>query len=246
MVIVDDRDGSRALAGCAALRGSAILGRLDFGDVMLTGHGPGGSTISVGVEVKTVMDLLSSIATGRLAGHQLPGMFKTYDYSWLVIHGQVRATDSNYLQVRRRTGWRNYVLHGREVPWSYLEGWLLTATMTSPLKVKWAANLDEVAAWIATLDGWLAKEWEKHRALNVFNKSGPRVAALPGTDPTELLMAEVASTFPAMGWERGWAAAKQFASIYEMIQAPASEWSSIKGVGPVISKSIYDAIRRKK
>jgi ERCC4-type nuclease len=212
---------------------------------MLTGHGPNGSTMSVGVEVKTVMDLMSSIATGRLAGHQIPGMFRTYDQSWLVVHGQVRADDSNYLQIKRKAGWRHYLLHGREVPWSYLEGWLLTATMTSPLKVKWAANLNEVASWVACLDGWLAKEWEKHRALSVFHKT-PHPVMPPGVNPVESLMAEVASTFPAMGWERGWAAARNFDSIGDMVQATKEEWQEIRGIGPVIAKSVHDAIRRKK
>ena len=245
MVIVDNRDGSEALVRCKALRDRAVLGRLEFGDVLLTGHGPNDSVLRVGVEVKTVMDLLSSIATGRLAGHQLPGMFNEYDVSWLLVHGAVRRDEANYLQVRRKSGWRHYRIGGRQAPWSYLEGWLLTATMTSPLKVKWVSHLEEAAAWIAVLDGWLSKEWSRHKALKVFNRAGT-TAPIPGTNPVTDQIARTAATLPAIGWDRAQKIAQKFDSVDSMIKAPEHEWREIDGIGPVIARSVYEAIRRSK
>lgn len=245
MVIIDDRDGSRELAFSDTLRSMCDLQRLEFGDVMLTGHGPVGQ-ISVGVEVKSVHDLLSSLDTGRLQGHQLPGMFKTYDQSWLLIYGYARASESNHLELRSNRGtWYTYKMGPRPMPWSYIEGWLLTAQMLTPLRIKWVANKEEAAKWIAVLDGWLAKPWEKHKGMQAFNRSGD-VAAPPGADPTEAQMAKVAAALPGVGWTRGWAAARHFTSIESMINAPASEWEQIPKFGPVLSKSVRRTIRRTK
>ncbi len=245
MVIIDDRDGSRNLAHTEALSGHHQLGRLEFGDVMLTGHGPNDSTISIGVEVKSVHDLLSSISTGRLAAHQIPGMVRTYDHSWLLVFGNARPGKDNYLEVNRYGRWQHFKLGRNPVPWSYLHGWLLTAQLFSPLNVQWVFNEEEAAKWIMVLDHWLAKKWERHSALKVFNTSGQQAAPI-GADPVEEVMAKVAAQLPGVGWTRGWNAAKHFRSLEEMMQAPASEWETIDKFGPVLSKSVRNTIRRKK
>lgn len=245
MVIIDDRDGSRPLAFLEPLRDRCQLGTLDFGDVMLTGHGPNDTTISVGVEVKSVHDLLSSIETGRLAGHQLPGLIKGYDYAWLMVYGAARPGKDNYLEVNRHGHWGNFSLGRRPVPWSYLEGWLLTAQLFSSIRIKWVSNEEEAAKWIAVLDRWLSKPWDQHKGLKVFNESGVQ-AAPPGADPVEALIAKVAAQIPGIGWTRGWAAAKHFTSIEEMMNATAESWQQIPGIGPVLAKSARTTIRRKK
>lgn len=244
--LVDDREGSRNLLACPVLQGRGILGRLEFGDVMLTGHGPNASTISVGVEVKSVSDLLSSISTGRLGGHQIPGMLKSYDHSWLLVYGVVRAGNDNSLEVQgRNKTWRKFHIGKRPVPWSYLEGFLLTATLISPLRIKWCYDYDEAAMWLAVLDRWLDKPWDKHRGLSVFDTSG-ETAAPPGSDPTEAQIAKTAASLPNIGWDRAWKAAQHFDSVLDMVTAPESEWRTISGIGPVIAKTVNSTIRRKK
>lgn len=246
MIIVDDREGSRNLLVCPVLQGRGVLGRLDFGDVMLTGHGPDASTVTVGVEVKSVSDLLSSIATGRLGGHQIPGMLKSYDHSWLLVHGACRIGSDNSLEVRSKGAtWRKFHIGKRPVPWSYLEGFLLTATMLSPLRVKWCHNFDEAATWLAVFDHWLEKPWDKHRGLSVFDMSGG-TTALPGSDPVTTQMAKTAASLPSIGWERAWASAKHFNSLNEMFNATADDWKKIDGIGPVIAKSVHTVIKRRK
>lgn len=246
MVIVDKRDGSRQLAYCEALRDSAQLGTLEFGDVMLTGHGPNpDKPLTVGVEVKSVSDLLSSIETKRLAGHQIPGLVRSYDHSWLLIHGAARPGADNYLEVNRHGRWQHFHLGRKPVPWSYLQGFLLTAQLFSPIRVQWVYNEEEAAKWIAVFDKWLSKKWDRHSALKVFNEAGAQ-AAPPGADPVETQMAKVLAQLPGVGWTRAWNAAKQFESLEEALSAPASEWEKIPKFGPVLAKAVRTAIRRKK
>lgn len=244
MVIVDRRAGSEALHFTAALRDRSQLGTLEFGDVMLAGNGPNG-TITVGIEVKSVDDLLSSISTGRLAGHQLPGLVKTYDHSWIAVFGKVRPGPDNYLEVQKHGSWKNFKIGRQPVPYSYLAGFELTAQFFSPVRIKWLQDLDEVAIWISVLDRWLSKPWDKHKGLSVFNRSQEQAAPV-GADPVEAQMARIAADLPGVGWTRGWAAAKHFDSVADMLNAHHSEWQKIDGIGPTIAKAVYTAIRRKK
>ena len=245
MIIIDDRAGSKGLADFPPMEGRHVLGRLDFGDAMLTGHGPESSTITIGVEVKSVSDLLSSVATGRLAGHQIPGLLKGYDHAVLDVHGECRPGINNMLQVRRGPKWSTYRIGSKPVPWSYIEGFLLTAQMFSPLRIKWCYDLYEVAVWLAVFDHWLEKPWEKHRGLAVFDKSREQSAPV-GANPVETQIAKIAAALPAIDWVRGWAAAKHFESVTEMMDAGVDDWMEIPGFGPVIAKSAVDAIRRRK
>lgn len=245
MVIVDRRDGSAALAYTSALRDCCAVGTLEFGDVALSGHGPNDTTISVGVEIKSVDDLLSSISTGRLAGHQIPGLLKSYDHSWLGVFGEVRPGPDNYLEIRRHGKWMHFKLGRHPVPYSYLEGWLLTAQMFSPIRIKWCHDLDDMAAWIAVFDRWLSKPWDKHKGMSVFNRS-QEIAIPIGADPVEAQIAKLAADLPGLGWTRAWAVAKNFESVAEMLLADVDDWRKVPGIGPTIAKSVYDTIRRRK
>lgn len=245
VVIIDKRAGSEALAYCRSLRDCSTLGILEFGDVALTGHGPDSSTISVGIEVKSVDDLLSSISTGRLGGHQIPGLVKSYDHAWLAIFGEVRPGTDNYLEVRKYGKWKHFKIGRNPVPYSYLEGFMLTAQMFAPLRVKWCSDIDELATWIAVYDRWLTKPWDKHRGLAVFDRSRENAAPV-GADPIEAQIAKTAASLPGLDWVRGWSAAKHFESITEMMDADVDDWKSIKGIGPVIAKTVVSTVRRRK
>jgi hypothetical protein len=150
------------------------------------------------------------------------------------------------LEVRGKSNtWRKFHIGRREVPWSYLEGFLLTATTMSPLNVKWCHDFNEAAAWLAVFDHWLEKPWDKHRGLSVFDTSGA-TAAPPESDPVEAQIARTAASLPNIGWDRAWKAAKHFNSVVDMVTAPESNWKEIAGIGPVIAKSVTAAIRRKR
>lgn len=258
MILIDNRAGSRDLADMPILEGFCDLVQLDFdvdgkqvpcGDVMLTGNGPTG-TISVGVELKQLSDALSSISTGRLGATQIPRMLRVFDVVFILTYGNYRVGPNNYLQVRRGHSWQQYKLGRRPVPWSYFEGFLLSAQiqaslLSKPLFHKHVYDINEAAHWIRVLDAWLEKPWAKHRALAVFDKSR-EMSPLPNADPVEEQIARTAASLPAIDWVRGWNVAREFESVEEMMDASIKRWRSIKGIGPVIAQSAYDAIRRKK
>lgn len=245
MIIIDDRDGSRELASYPVLADRCVLGTLEFGDAMMSGHGPDGGTLTVGVEVKSIHDLLSSISTGRLGGHQIPGMLRSYDRCCLLIYGDWRPGSDGNLQIRKGSSWRTYHIGRRLMPWAYVEGFLLTCWFKAGIPTMRACDKEQAATWLAILDRWLDKPWEKHKALEVWDRS-KELAAPPESDPTEELIARVASQLPAIGWDRGWAAAKHFDSVSAMMDAPWEEWKQIPRIGPTIAKAVTTAIKRRK
>ena len=264
MILIDERDGSSDLFDMPALEGHYTPARLDFeidgkmvpcGDAMLTGHGPGGSTLTIGVECKKLPDLLSSISNGRLGGTQIPRMLKVFDVIFVLYYGVYRVGPSNHLQVQRfkhgRKQWQSYRIGKRPVPWSFLEGFILSAQLKAvldsgkPVIFKHVYDEHEAACWLRVLDSWLEKPWEKHRGLAVFDRSR-ELSASSNVDPVEAQIAKTAASLPAVDWVRGWAAARHFDSVEEMINASAQDWMAIKGIGPVIAKSVSAAVRRRK
>jgi hypothetical protein len=61
-----------------------------FGDVAFEGRGDGGKSVMVGIELKTVGDLIGSLRTNRI-NDQVRGLVETYDHRWLVIEGEWRV-----------------------------------------------------------------------------------------------------------------------------------------------------------
>lgn len=257
MVLVDTREGSINLLRFMN-RDRCEPATLDFnidgelkacGDVMLVGNGPN-STLMVGVELKSLGDALNSISTGRLGGTQIPRMLKVYDVVFLLTFGVYRIGPSNFLEVRRGDKWKRFLVGRNSVPWSYFEGFLLTAQLqasliSKPLFHKHVASIDEAAAWLEVLDRWFSKPWSKHKALAVFDRSRT-LSAPPGISSVEAQIAQTAASLPALDWVRGHEAAKVFNSIEEMMDAGEEEWRKVKGIGKVIAREVTRTIKRRK
>jgi len=85
---VDSATGSNTLVEPLQRLGlPAVSAHLASGDVAFTGRGEGGVPLSIGIEVKTVGELVGSLQTERLQGHQLLEMQLTYDRSYLIVEG---------------------------------------------------------------------------------------------------------------------------------------------------------------
>src|SRR5438105_4306269 len=70
----------------------AELNDLDFGDAAFEGRSPAGM-IAVGIERKTLHDLVRCIDDARLSGHQLIGMKQMYTVRAVIIEGHWKPHD---------------------------------------------------------------------------------------------------------------------------------------------------------
>lgn len=216
------------------------LSRLDSGDACLVGNGPDGPML-VGIEVKSITDLVSSISTGRLQGTQVPLMLKSYDVCWLLYYGKYRAGPGGGLDIRYGKTWRRHKIGNREVPYGYVEAMLLDLAAVG-FKIKHVHDIHEAAAWIGVLFRWWTKPWAKHHGMHVFDNSR-EVSLMPGMDDSTHLRARIAAQLPGVGFERAVSAAQHFKSVSGMVNAEVGEWTTVPGIGKVIAKAIVEAVR---
>lgn len=235
--MIDDRAGSSQLAHL--IPGSHLV-RLPSADVAFPGHGPDGEVL-VGVEVKSVQELVSAIQSGRLQGTQVPGMLGDYDVVWVAYYGLYRRGGEGELEMWRGGEWRAWSIGKRPVPWSYVESFLMTLA-ASGVRVKHAHSLKELAHWVHLLARWWGKAWGKHRGLCGFDNS--RVPTLmPGMDEREHMRAKMAMCLPGVGYERARAVAAHFPSVEEMVGATEGEWEEVVGVGKVVARAVKEAMK---
>lgn len=238
-LFIDDRAGSKDLMKHLTI--PAELCRLEFGDALIIGNGPDEAVTTVGVEVKSITDMLQSVDTGRLAAHQLPGLLATYDVPWLLIYGPYRPGPEKQLQVLTRKGWRSFKLGVRPVPYGYLESFIFDVAATG-CRVKHVHCEEDAAAWLEVLHRWWTKRWSEHKGLRQFDNS-KNLSLLPGMTVEQFQIAKVAAQLPGIGFERACAVANSFASIGAMLSATEADWQRIDGIGKVIAQTVVRVIR---
>ncbi len=208
---------------------------LDFGDLMFVGNGPEGD-VTIGVEFKKIRDLLNSIRTKRLVGHQLVGM-QQYDFRYLLIEGDWRADDAGRVCVRAgHSLWR-------PVPGHMAASELRKTLIGLPLRagvITWpTSNRKETVAWLSDLyHSWTDKAWEQHQSHTAIYHPPTLV---PISDVRKMI-----STLPGIGTKTSLLVEKHFTgSIHKMVNAPIHEWSKIDGIGLKTAETIHAFLRGK-
>lgn len=101
MIFIDYRRGSHELVKPLMSRGLDVEETtLSAGDIAFVGRGEAGREVNIGIEFKKVGELIGSIRTGRLQGKQLLGMRDEFDFSYLLVEGEV-LFDRNGRMCRR-------------------------------------------------------------------------------------------------------------------------------------------------
>lgn len=236
---LDKQAGSKELEAplrAAGLNPTMVI--LPKGDVEIEGLGPGGRPLMVGVEFKTIPDVLACVRSGRFA-EQLRGMRARYEVSWLLIEGEWRIGQSaaaSVLEVRERRGWES---RGH---YTYQEvvAWVLTMAQRGGALLWRTATREESVAWLRSLYWWwTSKEFEEHRAhLDWYQP--PVTSEAMFEEPG--LVQRVAAVLPGIGAERAVAAAGAFGSVREMVNADAKRWQVVEGIGPKTAKRVVEAV----
>jgi hypothetical protein len=204
MILIDDRAGSKELIHYPPLNNPNLseLCRLSkdntkSADVAFLANGPFGPEM-LGIEVKSIDDLVESLFTARLQGMdgQLQQMVDDYSpgFRWLLIYGQYRPSPdyiltadkkpSYSLQVYRdnshrrdrRSGWFTKKLSAggdKPVPYGFVEGFLSGPALPSiGFQYHRVNDIEEAAKWVYILYHTWTKEWNQHKALRTMSKVG--------------------------------------------------------------------------
>lgn len=260
-VLIDYRRGSKELLKYPPFDCCGHEADLLSGDISFMGWGPSGQ-VRVGVELKSVTDLIGSADSGRIQGTQIPRMIEQYDVVWLLYYGLFQpAPDKDEIQLWRKGGWRTYYLGKRAASYKMLMGFVVELQEIG-VGVARVNSMREAAAWLEELIAWRSKRWGKHKAFRAFDRAQVnsihsrkrvnRTTLAPRLDERTKLRATTAMAWPALGYERALAAANRW-SVEEMVEATPEQWAEletkdrdsgkVKRLGLVTGKAVYDAIR---
>ena len=239
--MLDPRAGSSELLDPLVAAGLPVeTVTLKFGDLAFVGRGEGGHPLAIGLEHKKLPDLINSMATDRLAGHQLTGMLQTYDRSYLIIEGEWDVDDSGRVVVPSK--FKRLVTPMKGAPCaSVLESRVWTLEHRGGLRVRWTRNQKETIRHIATLYRcWTDRDLDDHRSHLAIHAPDLDRAL---TNPVSLKR-RIAAVLPHIGYTLSGAVDDYFPSVWRMINASEEDWRDIDGVGKKTAADIVNAIQK--
>ena len=225
VINLDDRVGSAHLEPYLAKAGvPCTVCRLPFGDAAFTGLGPPDrKPVQIGVEIKSLSDLLDSITSHRFTGRQLPGMLKSYDYPFLLVEVDgLRRGAGDRIETR---GYGKWIAARSQFRWSALFGYCVMLQVQARMPILWSIGYQDTANQLARLYAIFQKPWSQHRSMMVLPPS-PAEERLSVVEPS--LIRLFANHLPGVGYEWSDAVDAVFeCDPAEFFTAPASVWAAI-------------------
>lgn len=220
---VDPRAGSGFFVAPLRSMGLPVEARpLSFADFAFTGQGPSGK-VRVGVERKTVSEILTAITDTRFTGHQLPGLLTHYDYTWIVVEGYARVDPASGILM---SGKRAAGFGGAHHLYATYQKFLITLAARGGVRVQRCLNRDDTAWFLFSLYGWWQKPWAAHKSI----------AHVPET-PVEGVFFEKPSVkrralnqLPGLDWERTRKVCAYFPTLAAAVNATEAEWQKALGL----------------
>lgn len=239
MILVDSRVGSRELLPyIQRQRIQSQICQLEFGDACFEGNGPNGK-MTVGVERKTLGDMLNCIDDARYSAHQRPGMMAMYQKSILVIEGVWKPDFNNHylLECVGMLNWRPYRYRQRMVSYSKLFRYLLTVQF-SGVNVIYSRDMEATAYNICECYHYFQKKWEDHTSLLEMQKLN-----IPSLTGKPSLVQRWAAQLEGVGVKLSGEAIKEFKTAHDLANSDEQDWMRIPQVGAKLAKKIYREIR---
>lgn len=236
-IYVDDRVGAVELA--KHIGPKASVQRLEYGDAMFLGEGDAGAPLSIGIERKRVLDLVNSMVTGRLSGHQLIGLKSSYDYVYLLVEGLWKADSQGMLVKWGRRSWVPVELGKRRFMAKEVEKFLNTLAIMCGVVVWRTESEEQSGRWLRDLHEWWQRPWNKHKSHLAFHTPTPtnRVSLIKPK-----LVHRVAKELAGVGWDKGKALADKFTGVGDLVSASEKELAKVPGIGKKLAKSIREEL----
>jgi len=217
----------------------AEMTQLEYGDAMFEGNGPDDKTIDIGIERKTLGDMLNCIDDARYVQHQRPGMLAMYRYNYLFLEGIWKPDiDTGYLlELVGSMNWRPPRGYTKHVLYSKLFRYINSIQLAGT-PVICTRDLDHTAFNIVELYRYFMKKWDQHTSLLETQKLN-----IPHLDGKPSLTRRWAEELEGVGGKLGREAGKAFANPFALASADEDEWLKVPGIGYKLSKSIVRSIR---
>lgn len=193
---------------------------LPFGDIAFDGLGNGGKTVTVGIEFKKLEELIGSLRSERIQGHQAPGM-QDYDFRWLMIEGEVHYDKQGRLL--KRVGKHDFIPLKGGMGIGELKKRVLGLHLHWGLNPIWSRNRRESLMEIQVLyRTWTDKPMDEHTShLGIYQPA----AILPVSPFRQAVSGPL---FPGISLRKSLAVEKAFSgSLRKAANASAETWAKI-------------------
>lgn len=248
MLLLDDRVGSRDMRGALERQGLQVdLVRMDSCDVAFVGRGIGDEPITIGIELKRIKetdgtraDLIASLRSGRLAGHQLGGM-QAYDRAWLITEGLWRGNDEGVLEIYQHGGWAPVHSGKSTLLMRDVEAQILSITTRGGLHYWHCPTSRDTIRFVTTLyHWWTAKALDEHRSHQVIYLPPPDRAVF--IEPSAFVKMIYAGV-KGLGYEKALAVEAHFGGSFKRLyEASVKELRTITGVGTTLADRIHTVL----
>jgi ERCC4-type nuclease len=235
-VLIDDRKGSKELQ--KYISSPSKLVRMGYGDFAFQGNGPNG-TVGIGIERKSIPDLISSIVSGRLTGHQLIGLVNSYDYVSIVADGPIKTNkDGHVLIPKGKNKWVPVMLKDKPLSRSFLDNYLYSLFITTDIWSHFTPSAKQTGLWIDSQYDWWQKKWTEHKAhLGFYVPKPPRPMFLKPS-----LVHRMIKEIDKVGWEKGLSISKNFRCMADIVLSDVNDLQKVPGVGKVLAQRILNSL----
>lgn len=239
MILVDRRIGSQELIPHIKRIGVTVeKADLQFGDAAFEGKGPDG-TIAIGVERKTLHDMLTCIDDARYSGHQRVGMAQMYTVSILMIEGHWKPHDAQGVLMEGFNGgvsWGYCKYRSQRTMYSKLYRYLLSVSLSGVL-VSYSRDPFHTAYNICEAFHYFQKPWTAHTSLQEVQKLN-----LPTLNAKPSLVRKWAADIEGIGTKLSLDAERLFKSPIRLANAEELDWLKIPGVGVKTARQVVREI----
>lgn len=234
-ILISDMVGSREFERPLRRMGSPVtlrrLKQMPFADFAITmPKGPDGREFTIGVERKTIAEMLGAVQDSRFIGHQLPGMITTYDAVIVVVEGWTRIDRASGCLMM---GQWEAGFGGRHL-YEPFKKFLITLSMKARVTLEATSNKGETTHFLHALHRWAQKPWSQHRSA--YKVESREVDAAILSERT--MRRQTFAQWPHVGWHRSKRVSEYFPSVLDAAVAGPREWAAALGMkeaGKIVS-----------
>lgn len=239
MILVDSRKGSVELIPHIKKLGVPVeAAQLMYADAAFEGNGKKGKVI-IGVERKTLHDILNCIDDSRYGAHQRPGMARMYGVSILALEGgwKPHTLSGTLLELFRGVAWGDCRYRSQRVMYAKLFRYMLSIGLSGVI-ITQSWDLEHTAYNIVECYHYFQKRWEDHTSLLEVQKF-----AIPDMGGKPSLVRRWATQLEDIGVKYSLEAERLFKTPIKLAQSEESDWLTIKGIGIGTAQKVIREIR---
>lgn len=204
---------------------------LEYGDVAFMGRGERGSPLYIGIELKKIGELVTSLRTKRFQGHQLLGLSRDFDRRYLLIEGDFHHDTEGRATVLR-SGGKPRALAGAPNAVAFEQEVLNMQTRGGMWVRHVSTRRDTIRFILAAFRYWTDKDLDEHKShMAVYAPDMDKLLLTPPSDFRRALQV----LLPGVGFaaskrieDECWDERKQAGSFRKLMLKPEAWFAAIE------------------